>query len=195
MPTLPPYRYHQGEIPETLSRWLELARQCILQGGGNVDTGSIGDSLYLVRSVDLDRDTLDVAADDPDFNLNPLPIDTAWALEGSLKFTGAGGIRFNISGPIDGDFHWDVTDPGTDVTTENNNGMLDDVLVPVISGNMAVAIKGVFRSGSNPVPFNMAWAQETSNASALTLQQGSWLRLTRLTDVTINPPAPVPITT
>lgn len=194
MANLPPFRYHPGEIPETLSRWLELARACINAAGGNIDTGQIGDSLYLVRSVDLDRDTLDVATLDPDFSVE-LGLNSAWALEGALKFTaGAGGIRFNISGPIDGNFHWAVTDPGTSLTTEDNNGLLDDVTVPVISGSMVVELSGVFRTGANVVPFQMNWSQETSNGTALTLDQGSWLRITRVNDVSINPGAPITLT-
>ena len=195
MAIVPPYHYVPGEIPEKLGRWLELLRACVNAAGGNISNPTnIGDSQYLVRSVDLDRDTVDVAFADPDFETT-LPVNAAWAFEGVLKFTaGAGGIRFNISGPIDGSFHWAVTDPGTGTTTEDNNGILDDVLVPVISGSMAVHIGGVFRTGANAVPWAMNWAQETSNATELRLDQGSWIRLTRVTDAQITPPPPIVIT-
>ena len=194
MAELPPYRYHPGEIPEQLNRWLELARQCILQAGNNVDGGNIGDSLYLVRSVDLSRASNAVATLDTDFQIT-LAVNTAWALEGCLKFTGtSGGLRFNISGPIDGNFHWAVTDPGTSVTTEDNQGILDDATVATISGSMAVDITGVFRTGANAVPWAMNWAQETSDVTALQLDQGSWIRLTRVTDAQITPPPPIVLT-
>lgn len=194
MALLPPYHFHPGEIPESLSRWLELARQCILQGNANVDTGQIGDSQYLVRTSDLLRGNSIVPIVDQDF-LTVLAVDTAWAIEGVLKFTGtAGGFRWNLSGPIDGNFHWAVTDPGTGTTTEDNNGMLDDVTVATISGSMAVEFSGVFRTGSNPVPWAMSWAQETADVTLLQLDQGSWMRLTRVTDVNINPPAPIVLT-
>ena len=87
MALLPPYHYHPGEIPETLSRWLELARQCILGAQPNIDAGNIGDSLYLVRSEDLVRASTIVPALDPDFDID-LAVNTAWALEGVLKFAG-----------------------------------------------------------------------------------------------------------
>ena len=194
MADLPPYRYHPGEIPEQLARWLELARQCILTGNSNVDTGQIGDSQYLVRTEDLSRASSAVAVADPDFNIL-LANNAAWALEGCLKFTGTlGGFRFNISGPIDGNFHWAVTDPGTSTTTEDNQGILDDATVATISGNMAVDITGVFRTGANPVPFDMNWGQETSDATALQLDQGSWMRITRVTDAAITPPPPIVLT-
>ncbi len=194
MANLPPYQYLPGDIPEQLGRWLELARQCILNPENNADTGLIGSTQYLCRSVDLVRDNNAVAFADPDFALTLDPL-SVFALEGALKFTGStGGFRFNINGPIDGNFHWAVTDPGTSLTTEDNNQMIQDVAIPVLSGSMVVEFSGVIRTGSVPVFFNMDWAQETSSGVNLTLNQGSWIRLTRVKDTAITPPAPIVIT-
>lgn len=194
MPTLPPYRYHVGEIPEQLSRWLELARQCINSAATvNQDTGQVGDSVYLVNADDEIIASDDTLTPDTDFNLE-LATLSVYAIEGAFKISGvSGGFQFRIDGPEDGSYRFSVTENGTPTETNGSAQIGETVTIPdPLDLGLVIEISGLCRTDVAAPTFTLEIAQSTSDVAELTWHQGNWIRLTRLIDAAtpINPPNP-----
>lgn len=142
---------------------------------------------YAVKSGRTSRASNTTVAIDPDLQIQ-LPAGGTYSVEGWLNdATGSssGGLKGNISfsGSITTAL-WAMTGTGTGVTAVALSAFAStQEMESAQSGVGSMLISGVLQcTTSGTLSFN--WAQESSNATASILGQGSYLRITRLSSGT-----------
>jgi hypothetical protein len=139
--------------------------------GGVAVTSGIGTVLYADKDAATPRDTTVTPTADPDLVVT-LEANATYTVECVTAWTsGGGGFRVAWSAPSGASMTWTDNDgvgavtPGQNVTFSTGSG---------------TTLQGRVKTGASAGTLSLLWAQNTSNASATQLREGSYLLVRRV---------------
>ncbi len=151
---------------------------------------SVGETKY--KTADEIRVSTETLSDDGDLAGWSLEGDTAYILEAFLTFSCASATPdvkwiFQYSNAPQGNSNYQYSAAQNDVITKASysitTGTAVDIPIGAVGsdGNAAVHIVGTIRSNATTGgTVDFQWAQNTDNANQMSLEAGSWIRITKL---------------
>lgn len=146
--------------------------------------------LVLTKFSDTGINTDTTLSDDPDLVTPSLDANSTWVIDGWLWWTGTSGtpdIKFAFAGPAGSDIQWilhAITTAGTSNSSAQDigiqTGMGNTHARGTFNGSTSGMVKGYLTIGGTAGSVRLQWAQNTSDASTVTLKEGSYLRFRRV---------------
>lgn len=182
--------YQAPKVGDVIRVSISSTGSCVAEGRLAVAADAVGQTVGVCKTVSTSRASNTTNTSDPDLQL-PVTAGATYAIDGWIvtSNTGmAGDLKCAITGPAGAAGRWGMVLPSTTSTADP-----DAVRVatqPIGStltyghpttGQMGGRISGAIVVSATAGLCAFSWAQQTSSATATTVEVYSWLALTRIT--------------